>query len=110
MVASFAPGGIADVHDGGEAVAAGGFAQQADLVAALHHLEVEACDIAVGQGGVAFAAVVARVAPGDGADGDQIAAHGHFHLVIHLQADIALALAGGHIVAGHAAGLKARVG
>jgi len=56
------------------------------------------------------AAIVARVAPGDGVDGDQIAAHGNFRLVIHLQPDIALSLAGGHVVARHAAGLKVRVG
>src|ERR1035438_8090890 len=52
MIPSLATLAVADVHNGGETVAARGFPYQAHLAAALNVLKAEACDIAVGQRGV----------------------------------------------------------
>ncbi len=97
------------MHDGAELIAARGFSRQANLVAALNHLKVEAGEVAVGQRRVAFAAVIARVASGDRPYVHQVAAHGHLRLAVHLQPYIALPFAGRHVVARHAARLKMRV-
>jgi hypothetical protein len=63
----------------------------------------------VGQRGIAFGAVVAGVLSGNRVDHNHVAAHGDIHLAVHLKADIALALAEGHVVAGHVTGPEARV-
>src|ERR1019366_1692520 len=66
MIPPLATLAIADVHNGGETVSARGFLDQAHLAAAFNVFKAEACDIAVGQRGIAFAACIARVSPGDG--------------------------------------------
>ena len=110
MVAALAAGAVANAHDGRKIVAARRFGQQPDFVAAVLYFKVERLQIAVRQGRVAFASVIARVAAGNGADGDQIAPDRDFHFVIHLEADVALPLAQRHVIARHAPDLEPRVG
>src|ERR1039458_10296048 len=69
---SLAARAVANAHDGGEPVVSRRLTQQAHLFAAVHHVEVEADHVTVGQRSVAFAPVIARVAPGDGPDGHRI--------------------------------------
>ena len=63
MISSLATLAVADMHNGGEAGSARGFANQAHLAAALNVLKAEANDIAVGQRGIAFATTIARIVP-----------------------------------------------
>jgi len=109
VVAAFAARVVADCDNGGEIVAAGGLCQQPDLSSAILDFEVEALDIAGGQRGIAFAAVVARILSGESPDDCLVPANRHLYLAVHLQPDVALAFAGGHIVARHSANRKSRV-
>src|SRR5262249_22205483 len=61
VVAAEAAGTVANPHDGRETVAPRRLRQETNLVAAILDFEVEAFDIAVGERGVAFAAIVARI-------------------------------------------------
>jgi hypothetical protein len=98
------------VYDRAELIAARGFGGEADLVAALDHLKVEARGFAIGQQGITLAPIVASIAAGNRADNSLIAPYGYFRLTVYLQAYVALAFAGRHVFARHTADLKMCVG
>ena len=103
MIAAFAAGAVANAHYRRIAVAARRLGHEPDIAAAVANFVIEARQLAVGQRLVAFRPVVAGIASGDGSNKRGVAANRHFHLVIHLQADIALALAQRNVVARHPA-------
>src|SRR5271157_53093 len=106
MIPAITAVGIADVDDGGVVVAAAGGFRQADLVALVLDFEGETAHVASGQRHIAFRAVVAGFAAGQGTEEDGVAAHGGFDFLIHLEADVALPFAGGNVAASHLADVE----
>ena len=109
MIAPLSARRIADQHHRREVVPARRLPDQADLAAAVLHLEVEARHRLVRQRRVALRPVVVRIASRDRMDENAVAPHAHFRLVVDLKADVALALARRHIVASHTPDSKLRV-
>ena len=109
MVTPESAGAIANPDDNGEPIAARGRLHQVDFVPAVFHFEIKLAGIEYRKGHVAFGAIVACFLAGKGPDRNHFAPYGDFDLVVYLEADVTLALAGRHVVSGHAADTKLHV-